>query len=196
MKIGYQKKYFFILCLFLCLIAYSCFEKQKNTINEESINKTTPPLEKNLKENIFKLEERSLENQKSIELLKSLQNQAPLLSFFDENWKFVFHKDDRCEGATDGFKTHLKPNAIDGQIELEVLKDGLGWMCAAQKPKKITISFRLFEYLFKWDRFEGVLSQDKTVFYIFGMEESEYIKVYFNKKGLIHQLEYKIEDPG
>jgi hypothetical protein len=183
--------YFVVFFLFI-----SCFNESKKIDVEDKIEVISIPVE--VKKNADSLENQNFKliTQNSIELVKSFEEKMPLRRFFEKKWTFEFHHDDRCEGSTDGKINDLDPNALENIICLQVFQDGIGWLCEAQKPQKKTIYFDLHKELEKWDRFEGVFSPNKTFFYIFGVDVSTYMVVHFNHKGLIHRLEYRMEDPG
>ncbi len=135
---------------------------------------------------------------KALEFVENLKAGDNLSSFFKDNWLFVYHKDDRCDGSTDGQLDHLKPSLIDSIITLRVKNDGDGWACAKRDPETYDLDFDLKEKVSEWDRFEILKyeDQEENIVYVFGAGESDYIKLHYDGNHLIVILEYRSEDPG
>jgi hypothetical protein len=180
----------FCLMTFFALLA--CWDDESNQKN--SVEKIKPDV--SISDDKKPKSEQDVLESKAILLIDYIKNEKELTTFFADTWEFVYHQDDRCEGSTDGKLGHLKSYEIEKTLHVEVFQDGMGWICDAQTPKRQKISFNFKDNVKKWNRFEGVFSNDKTIFYIFGVDETEYIKIHFNPKGLIRQLVYNIEDPG
>ncbi len=130
--------------------------------------------------------------------VKNLESGKNLSSFFYENWILIYHKDNRCDGSTDGQISNLKSTEIDSIITLQVKNDGEGWACDKTKPKKYNLNFDLRKQIENWDRFEipNYGNQDKDIIYVNGAGESDYLKIYINSADLIVKMEYRSEDPG
>ncbi len=135
---------------------------------------------------------------KALEFLENLKASDNLSSFFKDNWLFVYHEDDRCNGSTDGQLDHLKPSLIDSIITLRVKNDGDGWACALREPETYDLGFDLKKKVSEWDRFEilNYENQEENIVYVFGAGESDYIKLHYDDNNLIVKLEYRSEDPG
>ena len=130
--------------------------------------------------------------------VKCLMNKEKLQSFFSDNWTFIYHADDRCEGSTDGQISDIPPFKVDEIIRIKVMNDGDGWLCDKKEPKEFYLDFSLKERIKDWDRIEiaDYENQEKNVVYINGWGESDYIKLYYDKNNLIVKMEYRREDPG
>jgi hypothetical protein len=132
------------------------------------------------------------------QFLESLENRDELASFFQDNWHFVYHRDNRCEGSTDGEVASLSPSSIDSIIVLQVYNDGDSWLCEKIAPSTYDLEFVLDKELENWDRFEIIQYEDQhpneTI--IQGGGESDCILLHYNKDRLIEKLEYRSEDPG
>jgi len=134
------------------------------------------------------------------ELKTRLQNGKSLKSLFSNKWELIFHKDDRCEGSTDGQINNLTDNQIDEIIKIQVRNNGNGWDCEKKQPSKYNISFLLSKQVKTWDRFEiSQYDEEKKIYFIVGEAESGYLIIHyadFKNKYLIVKLEYRSEDPG
>ena len=130
--------------------------------------------------------------------VKHLTNGEKLQLFFSDNWTFVYHADDRCDGSTDGEIANLSPPKVDEIISVKVLNNGEGWYCDKKDPQEFYIDFSLKEHVENWDRFEIVNNegQEKNAIYIEGWGASDYVKLYYNDNELIVKMEYRREDPG
>ncbi len=130
--------------------------------------------------------------------VENLENGKNLASFFNEDWIFVYHADNRCDGSTDGEISRLKSLAIDRNIKLNVKNDGEGWACEKTEPKNYDLIFNLRKEVKSWDRFQipNYEQKEKNVIYIIGKGESDYLKLHYNDAHLIIKLEYRSEDPG
>lgn len=129
------------------------------------------------------------------EFIKHLKTGKDLSSFFTQNWSFVYHEDNRCEGSTDGQLDQLDKTAIDSSIKLEVKNDGDAWACEKKDAQTFELAFELKKKVKNWDRFE-LQDQDEKIFYIVGAGESDYVQLHFGDNGRIVRLEYRSEDPG
>lgn len=132
------------------------------------------------------------------QFLQSLEKGEELATYFQDNWYFVYHRDNRCEGSTDGEIGGLGPRSIDFIIVLEVHNDGDSWSCEKTEPITYEFEFDLDKELDHWDRFEIVKYEDQhpDVTFIHGAGESDYMKLHYNEEGLINTVEYMSEDPG
>ena len=130
--------------------------------------------------------------------IKYLINGENLQLLFSDNWTFIYHADDRCEGSTDGQISNLSPFKVDEIIRIQVMNDGEGWLCDKKKPRKFYLDFSLKERVKDWDRIEipNYEIQEKNPVYIEGWGASDYIKLYYNDNNLIVKMEYRSEDPG
>lgn len=108
------------------------------------------------------------------------------------------HRDNRCEGSTDGEVGDLASYSIDFIILFEVYNDGDPWLCETTEPSTYEFEFDLDREFDNWERFEIVAyeGQHPDVVYIYGAGESDYMKLHYNEDGLINTLEYMSEDPG
>ena len=131
-------------------------------------------------------------------ILTNLKTGEKLSSFFNDNWIFIYHEDNRCDGSTDGQINNLKSTQIDSIIKLQVKNDGDGWACDKKEPKTYDLDFSLKKIITDWDRFEipNYENQEENIVYVVGGGESDYLKLYYNDKNLIVKLEYRSEDPG
>ena len=136
----------------------------------------------------------------SIRFLKSLAHSAPLAPLFAPTWALIYHRDDRCDGSTDGTAKTLPSAKIDETISLEVQDDGKGWTCKPKKPKRRTLQFSLKEQIKDWDRFDiETNDKDPHISFISGRAETAYIKIHTADTETgpkIVKLEYREEDPG
>jgi hypothetical protein len=132
------------------------------------------------------------------EFLKRLTNGEKLYSFFSDNWTFIYHEDNRCDGSTNGEKSNLSNLEIDRIIKIKVVNDGDGWACEKKGSTEFYLNFRLKEQVKNWDRFEIIKydEQEKNVVYVWGAGESDYLKLYYDDNNLIVKMEYRSEDPG
>ncbi len=132
--------------------------------------------------------------------LETIQSEHSLKDFFTDDWTFVYHKDDRCEGSTDGEIENLKSHQIDEIIKLQVKNDGNGWACEKKEPKTFELKFNLKEQLKIWDRLEiSFINVKNDVVYLRGYGESDFLRIFIRKregKLYITHLEYRSEDPG
>ena len=187
-----------IILSVLVLIASGCGQatkKQTETVNETIIEqndeKNEIVVEKNSDEKIYL---RSAED-----FLKQLMNGEKLQLFFSDNWTFIYHEDNRCDGSTDGEKRNLSPFEIDEIIKLKVKNNGNGWDCDKKEPTEFYLNFNLKGQVKKWDRFEmpNYENQGKDgIIHIVGGGESDYIVLHYNEYNLIVKMEYRSEDPG
>jgi len=127
-----------------------------------------------------------------------LMNEEKLQLLFSDNWTFIYHENNRCDGSTDGQISNLPPFKVDEIIRIKVMNDGDGWLCDKKEPKEFYLDFSLKEHVKNWDRIEisGYEIQEKKLVYIEGWGESDYIKLYFDNHNLITKMEYRSEDPG
>jgi hypothetical protein len=134
----------------------------------------------------------------TVEFLNKLKAGAELSQFFENNWEFVYHKDHRCDGSTDGVSANLKPEQIDGVIKLQVKNDGNGWACDKKKESSFSMDFSLNKAIANWDRFEVNDSDNggKNVIIIVGEGMSDFLKIHYDSDGKIVKLEYRSENPG
>ncbi|MEO5911381.1 MAG: hypothetical protein ABIP95_10865 [Pelobium sp.] len=130
--------------------------------------------------------------------LKNLEKGKDLSLFFAKEWIFVYHEDNRCEGSTDGKINHLNQSDIDKTIKLTVKNDGEGWACEKTPPKTFELNFNLKQTVKSWDRFQipNYVQKQKSIVYIIGKGESDYLKLYYDENHLIFKLQYGSEDPG
>lgn len=140
----------------------------------------------------------TLIDSKVSEFVDNLKNGKKLGSFFTDNWIFIYHEDNRCDGSTDGQIHNLKSVQIDSKIMLQAKNDGNGWACAKKEPKIFELEFDLKEKITAWDRFENPKYENKidNIPHVVGAGESDYLKLHFNDNGMIIKLEYRSEDPG
>jgi len=132
------------------------------------------------------------------EFVKKLKTGEKLSVFFKDNWTFVYHEDNRCNGTTKGQMDNLKSTQIDSKITLQVKNDGDGWACEKKEPKTYYLDFEIKRKVAAWDRFEipRYENQESQIVYILGAGESDYLKLYYDTNNLIVKLEYRSEDPG
>ena len=130
--------------------------------------------------------------------IKYLANEEKLQLLFNDNWTFIYHADDRCDGSTDGQISNLQPFNIDEIIRIKVVNDGEGWLCDKKEPEEFYLDFSLKERVKDWDRIEmaNYEIQEKNIVHIEGWGSSDYIKLYYNDSNLIVKMEYRREDPG
>lgn len=189
----------------LCyVILLSCQQPVQNDIKNKT-ELSQPQKEISNQENISseELEKPVLIAKVSIDslaqsLVTNLKNGIDIASFFAEDWIFIYHADNRCDGSTDGKIDHLKSLAVDKTIKLTVKNDGDGWACEKTKPKSYDLNFNLKNEVKSWDRLL-ILNQEKkerNVIYIIGKGESDYLKLHYNEVHLIVKIEYRSEDPG
>ncbi|GAA4276560.1 hypothetical protein [Aquimarina mytili] len=134
---------------------------------------------------------------RAVEFVKNLKNGKNLSSFFVDNWTFIYHEDNRCDGSTDGQTNNLKSTQIDTVIKIQVKNDGAGWACDAKNPKTYDLEFDIKKEITNWDRFEipNYENQNENIVYVVGAGESDYLVLHYDNK-LIVKLEYRSEDPG
>ncbi|MEM8892141.1 MAG: hypothetical protein AAGD28_29450 [Bacteroidota bacterium] len=130
--------------------------------------------------------------------VENLKSGKDLSSFFNPNWSFVYHEDNRCEGSTDGQVENLSNTAIDSEIKLAVKNDGDGWACEKKEPTSYELDFDLKQKVADWDRVEiaDYGDQEEKIMYVLGKGESDFLKLHFNDQDLIIIFEYRSEDPG
>lgn len=130
--------------------------------------------------------------------LQNLKSGEKLSSFFNDNWIFIYHEDNRCDGSTDGQIDNLKSSQIDSTIKLQVLNDGEGWACDKKEPKTYNLDFDLMKKIKEWDRLEipKANHQEKNIVYIIGAGESDFLILHYDDDNLIIKLEFRSEDPG
>jgi len=129
-----------------------------------------------------------------------LMNEEKLQLLFNDNWTFIYHADDRCDGSTDGQISGLSPFKVDEIIRIKVKNNGevWEWLCDKKEPKEYYLDFSLKEHVKHWDRIKiaDYENQEKNIVYINGGGESDYIKLYYGDNSLIVKMEYRKEDPG
>ena len=132
------------------------------------------------------------------DFVKGLKNGENLSSFFNANWIFIYHEDNRCDGSTDGQIDNLKSIQVDTIIRLQVKNDGDGWACDKKASKTYDLDFDLKKKIANWDRFEmpHYDNQEENIVYIVGAGESDYLILHYDNNDLIIKLEYRSEDPG
>lgn len=138
------------------------------------------------------------EDSKVSGFVMNLKSGEKLNGFFKENWLFVYHEDNRCDGSTDGKLDKLKSSMIDSVISLEVKNNGDGWDCDKKESKTFVLDFDIRKKVMDWDRFEvpNYDNQEENVVYVQGSGESAYLILHIDHSGLITKLEYRSEDPG
>ena len=158
--------------------------KQENTTSKELVK---PILED--KVSIYSLAQSFVNN---------LKEGKDVASFFAEDWTFIYHAGNRCDGSTDGESKHLKSLAIDDNIKLTVNNDGDGWACEKTKPRSYNLDFNLKNEIKSWDRLiiQNYETKEKNIIYVIGKGESDLLKLHYNEAHLIVKLEYRSEDPG
>jgi len=167
----------------------------KSTKDKEQVDKTV--IDSKIK-NESTTEIKSHNTSKTSGFLTNLKTGEKLSSFFNDNWIFIYHEDNRCDGSTDGQIDNLKSTQIDTIIKLKVKNDGNGWACDKKEPKTFNLDFDLKKKIKDWDRFEipSYENQEENIVYVVGAGESDYLKVYYDNNDLIIKLEYRSEDPG
>lgn len=165
-------------------------EKDKEQIDKPVIDSKT----KNEKATEIKTQTDS----KTSGFLANLKTGEKLSSFFNDNWIFIYHEDNRCDGSTDGQIDNLNSTQIDSIIKLQVKNDGDGWACDKKEPKTFDLDFDLKKKSKDWDRFEipNYENQEDNIVYLVGGGESDYLKLHYDNNDLIIKLEYRSEDPG
>lgn len=186
-----------ILCAFLLVSCDNSTEEKTNPIidkgeqlNETRIDTTT--------ENVSATENQLANNSKPEGFLEALEAGENLNAYFSNDWFFVYHEDNRCDGSTDGEIDHLRSTQIDSIIRLQVKNDGDGWACEKKEPSTFEMDFDLKKKVTTWDRFEIPEEEDQEegVVYVLGAGASDYLMLYYNDNNLIIKLEYRSEDPG
>ena len=125
------------------------------TVDSETIDSVEWVSENSEKEECFITEHRNPIHTNAAELfLKYLMNEEGLQLLFSDNWTFIYHADDRCDGSTDGQISNLSPYNVDEIIRIKVINDGEGWLCDKKEPKEYYLDFSLKERVKDWDRFE------------------------------------------
>lgn len=132
---------------------------------------------------------------RAADFIKNLKNGEELSSLFVENWKLIYHEDNRCAGSTDGQIDQLTSLQIDSNINLYVKNDGDGWACDKKDPKTYSMDFDLKKKMADWDRIE-IRNQEKNTVYVVGKGESDWLVLHYSPMGLIVEVEYRSEDPG
>jgi len=108
-----------------------------------------------------------------------------LSSFFNDNWIFIYHEDNRCDGSTDGQIDNLKRSQIDSIIRLTVKNDGDGWACDKKKPSTYILEFLLCDQLENWDNYATKRSDNEdNVIYFESIDNSVYLKLHFDSNYL------------
>ena len=168
----------------------SIIEKNKEQIDKTVINSKT--------KNEPATEIKTQTDSKAAGFLVNLKTGEKLSSFLNDNWIFIYHEDNRCDGSTDGQIDKLRSTQIDSIIKLQVKNDGDGWACDKKEPKTFDLDFDLKKKITDWDRFEipNYENQEENVVYLVGGGESDYIKLHYDNNDLIIKLEYRSEDPG
>ena len=168
----------------------SIIEKNKEQIDKTVINSKT--------KNEPATEIKTQTDSKAAGFLVNLKTGEKLSSFLNDNWIFIYHEDNRCDGSTDGQIDKLRSTQIDSIIKLQVKNDGDGWACDKKEPKTFDLDFDLKKKITDWDRFEipNYENQEENFVYLVGGGESDYIKLHYDNNDLIIKLEYRSEDPG
>ena len=134
---------------------------------------------------------------KASEFLKNLKNGEKLSSFFNDNWIFIYHEDNRCDGSTDGQIDNLERSQIDSIITLTVKNDGDGWACDKKNPSTYILEFLLSVQLENWDNYGTKrAANEDNVIYLENIDNSVYLKLHFDSNNLISKFEFRNEDPG
>ena len=166
-----------------------------NEKNKEQIDKTVIDFKT---KNEPATEIKTQTDSKAAGFLANLKTGEKLSSFLNDNWIFIYHEDNRCDGSTDGQIDNLRSTQIDSIIKLQVKNDGDGWACDKKEPKTFDLDFDLKKKITDWDRFEipNYENQEENIVYLVGGGESDYIKLHYDNNDLIIKLEYRSEDPG
>jgi len=182
-------KYALIGFIIISFVSCSESEYTNDTVNSEVAEEVEIPdtetyLSHETKERISK------------QFLKSLEEREQLAHYFQDNWYFMYNKDDSCEGSTEGEVGGLDTNSIDFIILVPVHNNGKARLCENSEPSDYEMEFDLDRELDKWDHFEIVEYEDQhpEVTIIYGAGDSVFIKLNFNQDGLISTLEYTIRD--
>ena len=197
-----KSKLTIITLLSIVTILISCNSTTKSNLNENKSSIDKLQVDKNIIDSKIKNEPatkiRNQTNSKESEFLSNLKTGEKLSSLFNDNWIFIYHEYNRCDGSTDGQIDNLKSTQIDTIIILQVKNDGDGWACDKKEPKTFNLDFDLQKKIKDWDRFEipNYENQEENIVYVVGAGESDYIKIYYDDNDLIIKLEYRSEDPG
>ena len=170
-------------------------KKIKSVIDKEKVDKTdidSKTINKSTREVQIKIDS------KATGFINNLKAKEILSSYFNDNWIFIYHEDDRCDGSTDGQLDNLRSAQIDSIIRLQVKNDGEGWACKKKEPKTYDLDFEIMKKIKDWDRFEilNYENQEENIIYVVGAGESDYLKLHYDDNNLIVKLEYRSEDPG
>ena len=90
----------------------SIIEKNKEQIDKTVINSKT--------KNEPATEIKTQTDSKAAGFLVNLKTGEKLSSFLNDNWIFIYHEDNRCDGSTDGQIDKLRSTQIDSIIKLQV----------------------------------------------------------------------------
>lgn len=198
-----KSKLTIIILLSLLTILSSCNSSTNKNVNnnKSTIDKGLEQIDKTTIDSKITGEQATkvkTQTSSTSQFLMNLRNGEKLSSFFNNNWIFVYHEDNRCDGSTDGQIDNLNSAQIDSIIKLQVKNDGNGWDCDKKEPKTYDLYFDLKKKVADWDRFEipNYENQEENIVYIVGEGESDYLKLYYNDNNLIVKLEYRSEDPG
>lgn len=136
----------------------------------------------------------------AIELEKRLKSGQSLASLMSDKWSLIYHKDDRCDGSTDGSLDGLLRSQVDEIINIELFNDGNGWGCEKKDASYFDFNFSLQEQVKNWDRIEIIkYDYENKLIYLVGKGVSDYLVAHYsdiNGDYLIMKLEYRSEDPG
>ncbi len=199
-----KSKLTIITLLGFMIILISCTGSTNSNVNDnkKTIDKDKEQIDNTVIDSKTKNEPateiKTQTNSKASEFLANLKTGEKLSSFFNDNWIFIYHEDNRCDGSTDGQIDNLKSTQIDSIIKLQVKNDGDGWACDKKEPKTFDLDFDLQKKITDWDRFEmpNYENQEENIVYVVGAGESDYLKLHYDDNDLIIKLEYRSEDPG
>jgi hypothetical protein len=113
---------------------------------------------------------------------------------------FVYHRDNRCEGSTDG-RINLKPAAaVDEPFTIDVTTDGKGWMEECKKKAgKYSNKFNLKKEIQGWSADASAPQYDQGSMTLLLGNIQYGVKFFFKKENgnfYIYKIEYSDEDPG
>jgi hypothetical protein len=171
---------------------------KKSNIVEEDIASVEWGVENLANEESFTTENSSRTNTNSVEnFVKHLMNEEKLHSFFSDNWTFIYHEDNRCDGSTDGEKSNLSNFDIDEIIKIKVVNDGDGWACEKTDITEFHLDFSLKKIVKRTFENPELEYRKKNIVYVIGsVAGTHYLILYYDDNGLIVKMEYRGEDPG
>jgi len=193
-----MKKAAIILNVFV-LIVSSCGQTMKTQMTTENIvsSSAEDEVESSANEKRFTENNDIVRINSAADFVKHLMDGEKLHSFFNDNWTFIYHEDNRCDGSTDGEKSNISNFEIDKIIKIKVVNDGDGWACDKTDPREFYLDFSLKEIVKKTFENPELENPEENIVHVIGsIAGTHYLILHYDNNGLIIKMEYRGEDPG